>query len=547
MLRMLCCGFSRWRLRDRLITPFAIDQTTQAQRVGVLQRRWRLAVRQVLIAHGAQEAVDGEGAHRGTTCVRGCRVWATVNHGLADLDTGRVAVEQNAPDFLFENRLQPVVLAQVRRLADHRRSQLTTQGLQRVFQLRIVSDFDQQRGRAEDFLLQQLITVQQQAHVSLEQLRLRLLAFLRLAGQMRHARMRQQMFHALAITAQATRVEHGLRSLTAHLFGQLLNECRERRGAQADDHAGVGTELTGTHDHRAGKLLGHGFTTCLQGAWQQHDRIDTGHLGKHRNGLWTLGSHFAQRVATVQRAGETNRLDGRVLDQAFTDAVAEDHVEHAFGHLRTLGSANDCAGHQIGSRHVTAVRLEYYRATGGQCCCGITARSGKRQREVACPKHSNRAHADAVLAQVDAWQRLAIRQRQVDTCTDEITAAQDLGKQTHLAAGAPALTLNTRLGQSGFLADDGDEVIAKPVEFISNGVEEIRATGRAQLTKFRECSLGSHCRGVDFAVGGLMKAVRQLFTRGGIQAFLQALAQSAAAASDEVLAENVRHRYLLLF
>ncbi len=44
-----------------------------------------------------------------------------------------------------------------------------------------------------------------------------------------------------------------------------------------------------------------------------------------------------------------------------------------------------------------------------------------------------------------------------------------------------------------------------------------------------------------------MKTVRQLFTGGGIQAFLQALAQSAAAASDEVLAENVRHRYLLLF
>ncbi len=147
-----------------------------------------------------------------------------MNHGLADLDTGRVAVEQNAPDFLFENRLQPAVGAQVRGLTDHGRSQLTTQGLQRVLQLRIVSDFDQQRGRAEDFLLQQLITVQQQADVSLEQLRLSLLAFLWLAGQMRHARVRQQVFHTFAVTAQAARVKHGLRSLTAHLFGQMLNE-----------------------------------------------------------------------------------------------------------------------------------------------------------------------------------------------------------------------------------------------------------------------------------------------------------------------------------
>jgi hypothetical protein len=44
-----------------------------------------------------------------------------------------------------------------------------------------------------------------------------------------------------------------------------------------------------------------------------------------------------------------------------------------------------------------------------------------------------------------------------------------------------------------------------------------------------------------------MKAIRQFFASGGVEALLQSLALSAAAASDEVMAENVRHRYLLLF
>ncbi|KPY70593.1 hypothetical protein ALO94_200732 [Pseudomonas syringae pv. spinaceae] len=101
--------------------------------------------------------------------------------------------------------------------------------------------------------------------------------------------------------------------------------------------------------------------------------------------------------------------------------------------------------------------------------------------------------------------------------------------------------------QGGFLADDGDEVVAQLVKFIGDGVEEVRAAGRAQLAEFRKGGFGGQRGGVDFAVGGLVKAVRQFFTRGGIQALLQALAQGTAAACDEVLAENVRHRYLLLF
>ena len=327
----------------------------------------------------------------------------------------------------------------------------------------------------------------------------------------------------------------------------MLEERREGRGAQTNDHARVGAELAGTHHHGSCKFLGHGFATRSQSARQQDDRVDARHFGEDRDRLWTLGSHFAQCVAAVQRAGKADSLDGRVLDQAFAHAVAEDHVEHAFRHAGGFSSTNDCAGNQIGCGHVTAVGLEHHWATGGQCGSGVTASSRESQREVAGTEHGNRTDADAVLAQVNARQRLAVRQGLVDARTDEVTTAQDFGEQAHLAAGTAALTLDAHLRQGGFLADDGDEIVTQLVQLVGNRVEELGAAGRAQLTVFGEGVFGSQGRSVDFAVGGLMKAVGQFFARGGIQTFLQALAQSAAAASDEVLAENVRHRYLLLF
>src|SRR5207244_3451246 len=96
----------------------------------------------------------------------------------------------------------------------------------------------------------------------------------------------------------------------------------------------------------------------------------------------------------------------------------------------------------------------------------------------------NRADADTLLAQVYTGQRLAIRQGQIDTRAEEVAAPQDFCEQTHLAAGATALTLDTTRWQRGFLADQRYEIITQCVEFVGDGVEEFSAAGRAQLAVF---------------------------------------------------------------
>ncbi|MNM70787.1 hypothetical protein D3C81_824290 [compost metagenome] len=234
-----------------------------------------------------------------------------------------------------------------------------------------------------------------------------------------------------------------------------------------------------------------------------------------------------------------------MLDQPLTDAATEHHVEHALGHAGALGGALDGAADQVGGGHVAAVCLEHHRATGGQGRSGIATGGGEGQREVAGAEHGDRADADAHLAQVHAWQGLALGQGQVDACTEEVTTAQHLGEQAHLAAGAAALALDTGGGQGGFTADDGDEGVVQFVQLGGDGVEEFGAPRRGQLAEFGEGG-GRGLGGlVHFAFGGLGEAVGQGLASAGVQALQALRASGAALAGDEVVAEDFRHGVLL--
>lgn len=174
-----------------------VHQPRNPQWVAILQRFRQPRVRVVLVAHRAQETLDGQGAHRGASGVRGGRVRTAVDHRVADFHAGRIAVEQQAPCLLFQERYQVGEGRQVFRFGDQGRGELPVQPMQRALQFGVVGDLDDHAGRAEDFFLQQLVALQQQADVRLEQLRPGLAALLRLPGEMADARVgvqRRQAF-----------------------------------------------------------------------------------------------------------------------------------------------------------------------------------------------------------------------------------------------------------------------------------------------------------------------------------------------------------------
>ncbi|MDT4850899.1 hypothetical protein FQZ97_850650 [compost metagenome] len=101
-----------------------------------------------------------------------------MDHGVADFHTRGIAVEQQASGLAFQQRHQRSGQLQVAGFGDQGGGELAVQAVQGLLQLRQVGHFHQHGGRAEDFLLQQFIAVQQQADIGLEQLRPGLVALL---------------------------------------------------------------------------------------------------------------------------------------------------------------------------------------------------------------------------------------------------------------------------------------------------------------------------------------------------------------------------------
>ena len=97
-----------WVVLQRFAMAVAIDQTGNAQRIGVFQRVGQERIRAILVAHRTQETLDGQAADRGATGIGGGRVGPAMHHRIADFDAGRVAVEQYPADFLFKRSLPSI-------------------------------------------------------------------------------------------------------------------------------------------------------------------------------------------------------------------------------------------------------------------------------------------------------------------------------------------------------------------------------------------------------------------------------------------------------
>ncbi|MNO98847.1 hypothetical protein D3C76_906060 [compost metagenome] len=230
-----------------------------------------------------------------------------------------------------------------------------------------------------------------------------------------------------------------------------------------------------------------------------------------------------------------------MLDQDFAHAGAVDHVEHALGHVRLLGGANDRISHPFGSCHMSTVGLEHHRATGGQGGSGIATGGGERQGEIARAENGDRADTDSILTQVYPWQWLAFGQGAVDARSVEITTTQDLGEQAHLAAGASTLTLYTSGWQCRLASDQGDKLIVKRVQLRGDGLEKFRTAAGRQVAKGRVGGCGGLGGGVHFFCGGLHEREGQGFASTCIMASQRDAADGAACTADVVVTEDLRH------
>jgi hypothetical protein len=91
----------------------------------------------------------------------------------------------------------------------------------------VLQQLDDDGGRAEDLLLQQRVTSQQQVCIGPEDLCPRLPTDLFATGQSHHPRVSQHGRNAIPVVRQTTGVQHGLGCGLVDRFAQALHEAIE--------------------------------------------------------------------------------------------------------------------------------------------------------------------------------------------------------------------------------------------------------------------------------------------------------------------------------
>ena len=432
----------------------SVDAAAQAPGVVVADGGGEQRGRHVLVGDRTLEALDGEAADAGAARVGRRRVGTAVDHRVADLDTGRPAVEEHPAGLELEDRQERGRVLDVAVGGVDGRGELALEGLEAGQQGGHVVVPHHDAGGAEHL-------VGHGAVVDREQLGRCLVDHRRggvLAGSGALADDADAVGAAQAGGAAGVGVgdaggEHLLAGGAAdRLAGRAQERVAPLAGRQ-EEQAGVGAELTGAERQAADVRLGERGDVALERAGQHDDGVDRRHLGVDRDRDLALGGGADEGEAPATRAGEADRGDARVDHELLAGLDAtEDEGERAGGQAGLLDGAGDRAGDEGAGDRVGGVALHDDGAAGGERRGGVAARGGEGEREVAGPEDRDRAERHHPLTDVGARQGRTVRQRRVDAHAEVVALPDDAGEHPQLAGGAADLAGDPPLGQPA-LAD----------------------------------------------------------------------------------------------
>ena len=311
-------------------------------------------------------------------------------------------------------------------------------------------------------------------------------------GDQADARLVDELGDSLLVGGVDAGGQHQLWGGFAYRGTGLLDEALKRGAGQCQNQPRVGAELAGAHGQRRDEGVAQGLGVGFQLLRQQQDRIDAAHLGVDRDRLGACLGGAQQGGAAVARASEAYRLDAWVLDQGLAElaAAAIEQREHAFGHVAALGGLLQGAPDQLRGAGVGGVGLDDHRAARGQRGGGIAAGHRERQREVAGTEHRHRTQRHLLLGEGGTRHGGALGQGVLDAYVEIVAAAQDLGEQSELSAGAATLAFKTCPGQAGLGHGALGQGVAEGIDIVGCRLEKGRAVAKRQAAVGQEGVLG---------------------------------------------------------
>ena len=383
-----------------------------------------------------------------------------MHHGVADLDTGGPAVEQNSARFEFQHRQQLAGVVVVAFVGVHGRGQLAFDVLGDGAHLGGVGAADDQTGRAEDLGLQGL---------GLEE-----------AGRVGGEQGCAAGCFAVASLSADDQVGLGAERVDTvsivlcdaggeHRRGRRLRDSVASRGEEAvktgpvdgDHQAGISAELARSHRERCDERAAEVGAVGGQGAVEQEHRVDGAHLGVDRDGLGAGRRAGDESRSRSAGPGEADRLDSPVGyegDSEFGPRL-EEQGEGTRRQPRIGDRFGDRAADQFRGAGMGVVRLDYDGTSGGQGRRGIAAGYGEGQREVAGAEDGDGAQRDGALANVGAWQGFRSGSAGSIRALFQLPSPRTSANRRSWPRGTADLAGDAGLRESGFRDGASDDVV----------------------------------------------------------------------------------------
>ena len=262
----------------------SVEAATQAPGVVVADGSGQQRGRHVLVGDRTLEALDGEAADAGAARVGRRRVGTAVDHRVADLDTGRPAVEEDPARLELEDRQERGRVLDVAVGGVDGRGELALEGLEAGQQGGHVVVPHHDAGGAEHLVGHGAVVDREQLGRCLVDHRCGGV----LAGRGALADDADAVGAAQAGGAAGVGVGDagGEHLLTGGSADGLAGGPQERVAALAgrqEEQAGVGAELAGAERQAADVRLGERGDVTLERAGQDDDGVDRRHLGVDRD------------------------------------------------------------------------------------------------------------------------------------------------------------------------------------------------------------------------------------------------------------------------
>ena len=322
-------------------------------------------------------------------------------------------------------------------------------------------------------------------------------------GQHLHLRVRSQFPDTVLVSLADGTIEHGAGNRAGHEFCQLCLKCLHGPQAIHNHQAGIRAHLPHPDGHGTVQARGEGFATFGQGTSEQNRGIDAAHFSVDGNGFGTFRRQFHQGQTACARAGESHRLDRRMLHQRLphTAPASKEQRKHALWQSTRRHRRLHGASHEFRRSRVAAMGLHNHRASRRPRGTGISSCDGESEGEITRTKNHHRAEGALHRTQVHLGNRLAVRICMIDPGIAPGAVLNRRGVQAQLPRRAPGFHLDAGFRQAGFIHGPERECFAqifdpacnlaqKRPAFPTTAATEIRKGRLSQLRSpghFRRC------------------------------------------------------------